>query len=182
MSLEEVYFVSQTIASVAVVASLIYLALQTRQASRNQLAQMHLGRVNQQLTDLFGVGGNANLAAVSVRGTNVDPAMNDAEILQFTHWLFGRLALMEDQFRLHNDRMIADERWRSTEMGLKMTLSSPGTRAACRLFQQAFASKEFSALLDRLMTEARNSPPMSMPDVWKALAAEERANAPPAAQ
>ena len=38
MTLEEIYFVSQTIASVAVIASLVYLALQTRQAARSARA------------------------------------------------------------------------------------------------------------------------------------------------
>lgn len=178
MTLEEIYFVSQTISSVAVVASLIYLAQQTRQASRNQLAQMHLGRTNQQLSDFFGIGGNADIAAISIRGTTVDPTMSDAEILQFIHWLFARLALMEEHFRLHKDRMIADERWRSTEVGLRTTLGSPGTRAACRLFQQ-LASKEFSAVLDRVMTEARSSPQISMTDAWKVIAAEESESSQP---
>ena len=44
MSLEEFYYVSQIIASTAVLASLIYLALQTRQTSRNQRAQMNQAR------------------------------------------------------------------------------------------------------------------------------------------
>lgn len=44
MTLEEIYFISQTVASVAVIASLVYLALQTRQAARNAKAAMHENR------------------------------------------------------------------------------------------------------------------------------------------
>lgn len=44
MSIEEIYYVSQIISSIAVLVSLIYLALQTRQTSRNQKAQMHESR------------------------------------------------------------------------------------------------------------------------------------------
>jgi hypothetical protein len=176
MTLEEIYFVSQTIGSIAVVASLVYLALQTRQASRNQLAQMHLGRLDQQLSDVFGIGGNADLAAVSTRGWSGDSTLNDGEVTRFAHWMFGRFFLMEEQFLLHKDRMISDERWRSTETSLKLTLTSPGTRAACRLFQPASVSKEFSTLLDRLMIEARSIPQVPLADAWKALAREEQAN------
>lgn len=46
MSLESIYYISQIIASVAVLASLIYLALQTRQTSKNQKALMNQGVVN----------------------------------------------------------------------------------------------------------------------------------------
>ena len=46
MSLENFYYISQIIASFAVLASLIYLALQTRQTSKNQKALMNQGVVN----------------------------------------------------------------------------------------------------------------------------------------
>ena len=45
MSLENLYYASQIVASFAVIASLIYLALQTRQTARNQRTLMHESRV-----------------------------------------------------------------------------------------------------------------------------------------
>jgi hypothetical protein len=62
MSLEHLYYLSQTIAAAAVMASLIYLALQTRQAARNQRAQIHDSRA---------------LWLVEVIQKSIDPALHD---------------------------------------------------------------------------------------------------------
>jgi hypothetical protein len=46
LSLEEVFYLSQSIASVAVVGSLIYLGLQVRAADRGQRSFMQQGRAD----------------------------------------------------------------------------------------------------------------------------------------
>jgi hypothetical protein len=46
MSLEQIFYVSQSIAAVAVIASLLYLAAQVRQAERVQRATMQQGRAD----------------------------------------------------------------------------------------------------------------------------------------
>jgi hypothetical protein len=43
MTLERIYYLSQSIASIAVVCSLIYLALQVRHAERSQRGVMQQG-------------------------------------------------------------------------------------------------------------------------------------------
>jgi hypothetical protein len=44
MTLEQIFYLSQSVASVAVVGSLIYLGLQVRSAERSQRAIMQQGR------------------------------------------------------------------------------------------------------------------------------------------
>jgi hypothetical protein len=46
MSLEHIFYLSQSIAAVAVIASLLYLAQQVRQAERVQRATMQQGRAD----------------------------------------------------------------------------------------------------------------------------------------
>ena len=46
MSLEQVFYLSQSLASIAVVGSLIYLGLQVRGADRSQRAIMQQGRAD----------------------------------------------------------------------------------------------------------------------------------------
>jgi hypothetical protein len=46
MTLEQIFYLSQSIASVAVVGSLIYLGLQVRGAERSQRAIMQQGRAD----------------------------------------------------------------------------------------------------------------------------------------
>jgi hypothetical protein len=46
MTLEQIFYLSQSVASVAVVGSLIYLGLQVRSAERGQRAIMQQGRAD----------------------------------------------------------------------------------------------------------------------------------------
>jgi hypothetical protein len=72
--------------------------------------------------------------------------------------------------------MIDDSRWRSTEVYLKQFFRAPGWRAVGRQFLPTCDAR-FGALLQRLMTEARadKTPATGPVELWKALAAEERA-------
>ena len=51
--------------------------------------------------------------------------------------------------------------------------SYPGQRAIARMYQ-AIADKDFSALLDKVMNDARAMPGVDHKAIWSALAAEER--------
>lgn len=46
MSLEQIFYMSQSVAAVAVVASIVYLALQVRQSERIQRAMVQQGRAD----------------------------------------------------------------------------------------------------------------------------------------
>ena len=46
MTLEQIFYLSQSVASIAVVGSLIYLGLQVRSAERSQRAIMQQGRAD----------------------------------------------------------------------------------------------------------------------------------------
>jgi hypothetical protein len=54
MSLEHVFYLSQSIAAVAVIASLLYLAQQVRQAERVQRGDDAAGTSGPDLSSLFG--------------------------------------------------------------------------------------------------------------------------------
>ena len=44
MTLEEIYYISQIVAVIAIFCSLIFVGLQMRQSARNQRAVMHANR------------------------------------------------------------------------------------------------------------------------------------------
>jgi hypothetical protein len=175
MSLEHLYYLSQTIAAAAVLASLIYLALQTRQAARNQRAQIHDSRalwivgVIQKSTDPV-------LHEILVAGARADPSLSKERAGQFASYALSYFIVWEEMFRQRRDGMIDDSRWRSSEIFLKQYLRGPGWRAAGRQFLP-ICDAGFSALLERLMAEARSdkTPVTGSVDSWRALASEERA-------
>lgn len=57
MTLEQIFYLSQSVASVAVVGSLIYLGLQVRSAERSQRSIMQQGREDTKRTDAAHPGG-----------------------------------------------------------------------------------------------------------------------------
>lgn len=172
MSLENFYYISQIVASVAVLISLIYLALQQRLTVRSLRAQMHNSRLDQSVRGYLHLSDPAQ-AAVAVAGELADPSMNDVQCVQFVARQLARFIAVEEQFRQRREGAIDERRWASTEAYLKLTLNAPGVRAVCRMFQRG-ADKEFAVLLQRLLLEAKGESIPQTVAVWKAIAAQER--------
>jgi hypothetical protein len=83
MSLEQVFHLSQSIASIAVVGSLIYLGLLVRGADRSQRAVMQRGRADLASNAALTVA-NGELARVWQRGMDAGPTVTREEV---TQWL-----------------------------------------------------------------------------------------------
>ena len=102
MSLEQIYYVSQIVAAVAIVASLIFVGLQVRQSDKLALAQTyqmrsdalqamlvhaadskHIGPVISKLTEL---GYPEDVAAVDQLGSEERARFRLWQIAQQTHW------------------------------------------------------------------------------------------------
>ena len=146
MSLEQFYYVSQIIASTAVLASLIYLALQTRQTARNQRAQMNQAR-SEWIRESFAKYIDPQFAPVFNAGIAGDPAMDDAQCERFALFATSELMGFEEVMRQWRDGMIDENRWRSTQFNLKRTVTWPGYHAAFEL-RRAYWDREFVTIVD----------------------------------
>jgi hypothetical protein len=78
LTLEEVFYLSQSVASVAVVGSIIYLGLQVRGADRSQRAMMQQGRADRASQASLTVA-SPELAVVWQKGMDADPTMTRLE-------------------------------------------------------------------------------------------------------
>ena len=126
MSLEEFYYVSQIMASTAVLASVIYLALQTRQTSRNQRAQLNQAR-QEWIRQSSEKAATPQFAPTFRAGLVGDPSMDDEQVYQFVLFAMSELQGFEEVFRQWRDGMIDENRWRSTQFNLKRTVTWPGS-------------------------------------------------------
>lgn len=133
MSIENIYYISQIASSVAVLASLVYLALQTRQTSLNQKAQMHESR-SLWIRHEARLLGDPSIQAAMSMGRNGDPEMTTSQIEQFFFHATSFPISWEEQHRQHREGMIDDERWRQTEGYHRQFLTLPGWRAAVRMY------------------------------------------------
>jgi hypothetical protein len=139
MSLEHIFYVSQSIAAVAVIASLLYLAQQVRQAERVQRATMQQGRADRTTQASLAVA-SSELARVLQKGMAGDTELTREE---FTQWMWMCRALFlsgEDSFLQHEAGMLSDAAFDSYVAGVKFYFSMPGMRAAWKLIESQFGS------------------------------------------
>ena len=97
MTPEQIFYVSQSIASLAGVGSLMYLGLQVRSADRSQRAMMQQGRANR-MTTLFIALARPELSGVWRKGTDADPTMTREEVVQWMLMCRAGFLSAEDSF------------------------------------------------------------------------------------
>ncbi len=173
MTLADISDLSQAIAAVAVVVSLIYLALQTRQSARNQRAMMHADRAQSIRTFMLKIA-DPTFAPIYRAGGDAAPDMDVLDAHQFGWYSFAQLNSMQEQFLDWREGLIDDGRWTITRGVLQSLLGLPGHRALYRIWRDG-AHADFRAMADGLLEGAKGKPRPDMARAWLALAAEERA-------
>ena len=172
MSLEHVFYVSQSIAAVAVIASLLYLAQQVRQAERVQRATMQQGRADRTSHASLTVA-SSELVRVLQKGMAGDTDLTREE---FTQWMWMCRALFlsgEDSLLQHEAGMLSDAAFDSYVAGVKFYFSMPGMRATWKLLESQFGSdfRAFgSAMLAQTKATSQNADAYA---AWRKLLAAE---------
>lgn len=155
MSFEHIFYLSQSIAAVAVIASLLYLAQQVRQAERVQRATMQQGRADRTSQASLATA-SPELARVFQKGVAGDAELTREE---FTQWMLMCRALFlsaEDSFLQHEAGMLSDAAFDSYVAGVTFYLSMPGMRAAWKLSEGQFGS-HFRAFGNAMLAQTRCS-------------------------
>ncbi len=140
MTLEETFYLSQTIASVAVVGTLIYLGVQVRYAERAQRGIMQQGRADRtsQAALTLAQGG---LSSIWHRGAVGDQSLSREE---FNQWmLLCRAAFLsgEDSYMQHKAGLLSENAFASYVAGVRYYMSTPGLRAAWQVSSRQFSGE-----------------------------------------
>jgi hypothetical protein len=151
MSLEELYYVSQIIASVAVLASLIYLALQTRQTARNQQAAIAQARTESVVSVNLALS-NPDTARMFARGVGVADDLSPSELQQFLSVFNAVMSNVENAFLQHKSGLLTDAAYETPKQGARLVMAQKGFRAAWRL-RREFYSSEFRAYIDGVIRD-----------------------------
>ena len=146
MSLEEVFYLSQSIASVAVVGSLIYLGLQVRAADRGQRSIMQQGRADR-VTKAWLTIASPERAVVWQKGMDADTGMTRAEVTQWLLMCRGAFISNEDSFLQHQVGALDQASFDSYSAGIRSYMSKVGFRAAWKLLSGQFG-REFREFVD----------------------------------
>jgi hypothetical protein len=128
MSLADFASLSTAISGFAVTASLIYLAIQTQQNTRNTRAQIHQGAAARTSAILMGnMDGETIAAWIECNGGKATPEM----IRQRRFRLNCAIAInaMEDHYLQHLARLLNDEQFARNNETFRGLLQEPGMRA-----------------------------------------------------
>lgn len=158
MTLEELYFISQTVAAVAIVASLFYVMLQLQAMHKNQRALIQQGRAQRNMAFALRQT-EVEMAELLTKATSDDGwmSLNDVELTKLIGWTRGLLFHFEDSYLQHLDGLMDDRAFEAAKSSIITILSRPALRAIWDL-TRGFHSKEFTAFIDALN---RNTPLVS---------------------
>jgi hypothetical protein len=165
LSLEEVFYLSQSIASVAVVGSLIYLGLQVRAADRGQRSIMQQGRADR-VSKAWLTMASPELADVWQKGIDADAAMTRTEVTQWLLICRSAFLSWEDSFLQHQVGALDQASFDSFSAGVRSNMSKVGFRAAWKLLSGPFG-REFREFVDAQFAATPVSQTVDIYEEWQ---------------
>src|SRR5207302_7561953 len=108
MTLERISYLSQTIAAIAVVFSLVYLAIQVRQTERNQRAMMQQARTDRGMV-LAASMDTPHFASIWVKVTSDDPDLTPLDVSVLTSFLRRWALNLLDAHAHHAMELLSDQ-------------------------------------------------------------------------
>jgi len=174
MTLEQIFYLTQSIASIAVIGTLIYLGIQIRDTERNQRAIMPQGRADRVSNTTLTLAATPQLAALWNRVFAADPEFTREELSQLL--LVWRVAFIsgEDSFLQHRSGALDDAAFDSYTAGLRQFMRSPVMRAGWRLAAAQYGA-EYRTWMDEIMAQASRDPAPDSYARWQRLLSEELA-------
>ena len=165
MTLEQVFFVSQSIAAAAVVASILYLAREVRQSERVQRATMQQGRADRTSHASLTVA-SAGLSRIWQKGLSSEPDLTQDEFAQWA--LICRAAFLsgEDSYLQHKAGLLDEGAWGSYVAGVHFYMASPGMRAMWKVSSKQFGA-DFRKFVDDILAKVPISSPPDSYMAWQ---------------
>ncbi len=152
MSLSDLASLGSFVSGVAVLISLIYLALQVRQAEKNQRALTQQGRADR-AADLALRLADPTLGTVWAKGMRRPEDLSAVELDQFLQICRANFLSAEDSFLQHKAGQLDEAAYASFVAGARIFTAAPGIGAAWRQTSALYGS-EFAAFMDGFTAKA----------------------------
>ncbi len=176
--LTDIAAVSGIVSSAAVALTLVYVALQLRQAERNQRGLMQQGRANRLVSILFQLV-EPHHSALYLKGSRTPGDLSADELERFLIIQRAIFLSGEDSFLQHQLGLLDDASFRSYAAGARAQLgSSEGMRAAWRILAPGFGA-DFTAFIEGQLAQVSARPVPDQLTQWAAVLAEQAAAAAP---
>ncbi len=157
MTLEEIYYISQIVAVIAIFGSLVYVAIQTRQNGRMMRAQAAWDAQTSfaEINDTLANGGP--ISELIFKTVTNPEGLTDYERHLAHRFLRGVLQRTEAQFALYNNGVLDAEVWRLRRAYIKSLMNNP-------VFNEVWQAEKTNSVLTRAFiaemdrAETRESP------------------------
>jgi len=137
MNLEEIYFVSQIIAAIAIVASLLFVGIQVRLADQTRRIELIFARAARAIEHTMALASAENIG-IWDRGMAGDPELTSDEFNRFRFLYAARMVGFEAVFLEHEARAIDADTFEPNMRAARQMISSNGGRAMWKIVKPTF--------------------------------------------
>ncbi len=172
MSLSDLASLGSFISGFAVLTSLVYLALQIRQAERNQQISIRHSRVSRTV-ELHLALADPAVAGAWLHGTVSPEEITKTELSQFINLCRALFFHFEDSYYQREEGLLNDAAFETVVAGARLITRTPGVRAAWKIARPNFAGR-FLAFMDEVVARSAVEPRADLSlEAWKAAFASE---------
>ena len=172
MNLEAIYFLSQVVAAVALVASLVFVGIQIRQvnlAQKREAKRVRELMVNDAMSQMT----DNEFGPLFVRGCQGDSTLSDVEVARFNIFANSIILSTRSRFEEFRDGILPEGDWHKMRGNMRFWLTSPGFRACFLLSQSTTRSNpEFDAEFAEALAEPVADIHGIIASEWQAILAE----------
>ena len=172
MSLSDLASLGSFVSGFAVLASLVYLALQVKQTERNQQTSIRHSRVSRSV-ELHLALADPAVADAWLHGLRSPQELTQTELSQFINLCRAHFFHFEDSFYQHEGGVLNDDAFETVVAGARLSARSPGFRAAWRMARANFGGR-FLNFMDGVVAKSAVEPPVDLSlEAWKVAFASE---------
>jgi hypothetical protein len=167
MNLSDLATIASIVSSAAVALSLVYVALQVRQAEKNQRGLMQQGRADR-VSDLrLRIAEGADMAALWTKSARDPENMTADELERYLLLCSAVFISAEDSLLQHRAGLLDEQAFRSWSASAKAQLgASRGMRAAWALLAPQYG-REFADYFDALIAKGPPGPAPDRLQAWR---------------
>jgi len=172
MTLSDLASVGSFVSGVAVLTSLIYLALQVRLAERNQQVSIRHSRVSRTV-ELHLALADPAVADAWLHGLGRPQEITQTELSQFINLCRAHFFHFEDSFYQRQGKLLNDDAFETVVSGARLLARNPGFRAAWKMARPNFGGR-FLDFMDGVVAGSAAKPPVDLSiEAWKVAFASE---------
>jgi hypothetical protein len=176
MSLSDLASLGAFVNGLAVLISLIYLALQVRWTKRNQQIAIRHSRASR-IVELQLALADSAVADAWLHGSGSPQQITQTEVSQFINLCRALFFHFEDSFYQREEGLLNDDAFETVVAGVRLSARSPGWRAAWKIARPNFGGR-FLAFMDGVVAGSAVEPPVDLSlEAWRAAFASEASGA-----